>query len=307
MKLQRTVLFCWAVLAAALTMAQEHMPIWSDIDRHHAYDALLTPYVVDSSSVSVIVCPGGSYYWVDGNAENRQVARWLNRNGISAFVLDYRAAGVWSFVTHDRLLVRGQRHPDMICDLQRAIEMVRCQSDSLFGITTETLGVMGFSAGGHLVMMSGCYSTTDFMEREFGHEAQVSLKPDFIVSLYPVVTMYKPYVHKRSRRGLLDDWGCLSGRMRDSMSLERHVPADCPPVFLANAVDDPLVDYHNSVLLDEALTAQSVPHVYHQFQTGGHGFGASTVEGSDESKTWMATFLDWLMALYPQYSFPNVK
>ena len=307
MKRFLVLLLCWLSVSAVVpSSAQKRLRIWGGLERHDADEALLTSYLVDSSRVSVIVCPGGSYYWVDGNAENRQVARWLNRNGISAFVLDYRTAGVWSFVTHDRLIKRGQRHPDMICDLQRAICLVR-DSRTQFGIDTDVLGVMGFSAGGHLVMMSACYSETNFMEKEFGVETSQNLSPDFVVSLYPVVTMKPPYVHQRSRRGLLGDWHTASQRMRDSLSLEKHVPADCPPVFLANCVDDPLVDYHNSVLLDQALTQADVVHVYHQYLTGGHGFGASTVEGSRESQTWMATFMQWFNQRWPQYAVPNVK
>jgi acetyl esterase/lipase len=82
--------------------------------------------------------------------------------------------------------------------------------------------------------------------------------------------------------------------MRDSLSLEKHVPKDCPPVFLVNCVDDPVVKYYNSVLLDSALTANKVPHKYIQYKTGGHGFGASTVKGTAECRQWKDEFLRWL-------------
>lgn len=298
--LRRVVVAMVLLLAtSSILSGQKRIQIWGDVGKYDAREALLTAYVCAGSKLSVIVCPGGSYCWVDGNAENRQVAKWLNSIGISAFVLDYRVAGVYSYFTHDRLVFRGHRHPDMIADLQRAINIVRARSEADYGVVTEKLGVMGFSAGGHLVMMSACFSETDFGYEEFGVLATTSLRPDFVVSLYPVVTMHEPYVHKRSRRGLLGDNHTGSVPMRDSLSLEKHIPADCPPVFLANAEDDPLVDYHNSVLLDKALTEASVNHKYYLFHSGGHGFGASTVEGTDESQRWMKLFQDWIHDLYP--------
>ena len=82
--------------------------------------------------------------------------------------------------------------------------------------------------------------------------------------------------------------------MRDSLSLERHVPDDCPPIFLVNCVDDDVVDYHNSVMLDSALNAKNIEHKYVQYQTGGHGFGASETRGTEESRQWKNEFLEWL-------------
>ena len=82
--------------------------------------------------------------------------------------------------------------------------------------------------------------------------------------------------------------------MRDSLSLEKHVKADTPPVFLLNCVDDPVVDYRNSVLLDSALTAGNVPHLYTQYATGGHGFGADAAKQNEETKQWQSLFIKWL-------------
>jgi acetyl esterase/lipase len=84
------------------------------------------------------------------------------------------------------------------------------------------------------------------------------------------------------------------------LSLERHVPADCPPVFLLNCKDDPIVDYHNSELLDSALTARHAPHIYIQYKTGGHGFGASSKEGTAESRQWRQRFLVWLHGIFAE-------
>ena len=104
-------------------------------------------------------------------------------------------------------------------------------------------------------------------------------------------------VHKRSRRGLLGDSKTGNTDLKELLSLEKHVPADCPPVFLVNCTDDPIVDYRNSELLDSALTAKAVPHRYIQYKTGGHGFGASDTKGTPECRQWKQQFLKWLKTI----------
>lgn len=244
----------------------------------------LTPYISKNTSsalnVAIIVCPGGSYFWHDMEAEGHEVGKWLQSNGISAFVLNYRTAYVPAFVTHYRLIFRGNRYPDPQNDLLQAIKYIKLHAEE-YGIDTLKIGVMGFSAGGHLAM-----SSAELFEKED--------RPSFVVAVYPVVTMSASCVHKRSRRGLLGDSRTRNEALRDKLSLENHVPEDCPPVFLINCVDDPIVDYHNSVLLDSALTAKNVEHCYVQFKTGGHGFGASEKKGTDECRQWKSMFLEWL-------------
>ena len=106
------------------------------------------------------------------------------------------------------------------------------------------------------------------------------------------------YVHKRSRRGLLGEWGKYSGNKRDMMSIEENIPDDCPPVFLINCKDDPVVDWHNSLILDKALTDAGVRHKYILYETGKHGFGVSEVYGSVECRKWKDEFIIWLNELY---------
>ena len=124
-----------------------------------------------------------------------------------------------------------------------------------------------------------------------------SERPAFIAPIYPVVTMVDKCVHKRSRRALLGDNKKNNQQLRALLSLELHVSKDCPPVFLVNCIDDPIVKYHNSELLDSALTSLNIPHRYIQYKTGGHGFGATENKGTAESRQWKAEFLNWLKEL----------
>ena len=222
-------------------VAQESVSLWEGYDVNHGKQVTLTPYLAENneSGMAIIVCPGGSYCWLDIETEGDGVAQWLQSNGISAFVLRYRAVGFGAYFWHP------------------------------------------------------CFSDVDFL-KDNGIDTKVSLKPTFVAPIYPVVTMQEPYVHKRSRRALLSEQYHHNPTMKDSLSLERHIPADCPPVFLVNCVDDPIVEYHNSMLLDSALTANHVNHRYIQYQTGGHGFGASEEKGTEECRQWKNEFLNWI-------------
>lgn len=245
----------------------------------------MTPYLAEGKgNIGVVVCPGGSYFWHDMQTEGHEVGRWLQQNGISAFVLRYRTAYVPAFLFRFRYVFRGNRYPDPQDDLRQCLRYVRDHSGE-YGVDSEKLGAMGFSAGGHLVM-----SAAELFEK--------ADRPAFVVPVYPVVTMTHPSVHKRSRRALLGESRVRNRQLSDSLSLERHVPDDCPPVFLVNCKDDPVVDYRNSVLLDSALTAAHVPHRYIQYSTGGHGFGASDTKGTAECRQWKAEFLTWIKRLF---------
>ena len=285
-------------LLSAATEPRDTIRLWNSRQVKHAKEVSMLVYAPEKpSGISVIVCPGGSYHWLDKEVEGKQVGAWLSEQGITAFVLFYRTVGVPEFIWHTRVVFRGKRHPDMITDAQRALQWV-WEHAADYGIDHDKIGMMGFSAGGHLVMSAACYSSTCFLE-DVGIETGVPMRPAFVVPVYPVVTMQKPYVHKRSRRGLLGDNHQNDQVMMDSLSLEMHIPADCPPVFLVNCIDDPVVQYQNSVLLDSALTSRGVPHRYLQYEAGGHGFGVNESLGSPQSRGWKDEFLRWLKGLYP--------
>lgn len=244
----------------------------------------LVPYQPEGEpKAAVVVCPGGSYFWLDKTGEGELVGNWLASEGIVAYVLHYRTGGWFHFTFHTRALFGGNRHPAMIEDLQRAITLVRQQFDG-------PVGAMGFSAGGHLVMSAGEFFTTDFTGRADG----ANLRPDFVASVYPVVSMRDPCTHKRSRRGLLGEGRTGDRALRDSLSLELHVRPDTPPVFLLRCDDDPVVDPKNADLLDAALTEKGVPHRTVRYRSGGHGFGADKEKFTEETAGWQAAFLEWL-------------
>lgn len=267
------------VLCCSSTVASAQVNIWEGTDCHKR--VWLTSFLPDRrGGVGIIVCPGGSYFWHDMKAEGSDVARWLNENGIAAFVLRYRTAYVPAFITHHRLLFRGNRYPDPQDDLRQALRYVR-ERGGIFGVSPDSIGVMGFSAGGHLAMLAA--ELLPKYER-----------PAFVAAVYPVVTMSGKCCHGRSRRGLLGDSRTGNISLRELLSVERHVPKDCPPVFLVNCKDDPVVDPHNAVLLDSALTAEGVAHRYLQYTTGGHGFGASDTKGTAECRQWRQAFMEWL-------------
>ena len=284
--------------ASSASRPADTVALWEGVKMPHGKDVQLYAFRPEKpNGISVIVCPGGSYHWHDQEDEGFKVGEWLSANGITAFVLIYRAAGKVEVAMPLRLVFRGKRHPDMIMDAQRALQYVG-EHAARYGIDPDKIGMMGFSAGGHLVMSAACFSATDFLALA-GIETDVNLRPAFVAPVYPVVTMNPPYVHKRSRRGLLGNDRAGNQAMRDSLSLEKHIPDNCPPVFLVNCVDDPIVQYQNSILLDRALTEKGVPHRYIQYQKGGHGFGANDEKGSPESRAWKSEFLSWLDSLYP--------
>ena len=270
------------IMAVIVNSTAAQTNIWEGTDCRKKVE--MTAYLAEGEGdTAVIICPGGSYFWHDMKNEGQLVAEWLRENGISAFVLKYRTAGTPAFVLRYRHLFRGVRYPDAQNDLSQALMIVRSKSKEL-GIDPRKVGAMGFSAGGHLVMTGA-----ELLPR--------AERPSFVAAIYPVVTMTEECVHNRSRRALLGDNKKNNKALKQLLSLEQNVPDDCPPVFLVNCVDDPTVHYHNSELLDSALSHKNIPHTYIQYKTGGHGFGASDVKGTTESRQWKDEFIKWIKTL----------
>lgn len=272
-----TFLLCSFNLAAQTSEVR----IWKDVEGMKCQHSKLYVYPAPDSintHVCVIVCPGGSYNHLMGIAvEGFQTAGWLNSQGITAFVLRYRVGS------------KGYHHPAMIQDAQRALQYVRENADT-YNIDADKVGMMGFSAGGHLVAMAGAFHKINFLA-EICPKENISLKPAFVAPIYPVVSMQDSIAHKRSRRNLLTRR--FTKEQLDEFSMEMQIPKDMPPTFLVTAKDDPVVMYQNSVQLDKALTRQNIPHTFLLYETGGHGYGLNENIAVEAAK-WKYDFVTWL-------------
>ena len=186
---------------------------------------------------AVIVCPGGSYHHLGLKGEGNTTATWFAQNGVTAFVLKYRTA---ESLYH---------HPAMLQDIQRAIQLVR-ENAKEWDIDPSKVGIIGFSAGGHLVTMAGEFWQTHNEIAKLGLECEVSLRPDFVIPVYPVVTMQDDISHKWSRNSLLGRGAKNQTQERkDEFSMELNVPADMPPTYVVVCDDDPVVIPENSLRL----------------------------------------------------------
>lgn len=232
----------------------------------------LTPHLAPKpNGAAIVLIPGGSYGGIfEGQAD--PFARWLNEHGISVFVLRYRLGSA------------GYRYPAQLQDAVQAMRHVRSRA-AQWKISPDRIGVMGFSAGGHLV-------STLLTHPEDGEVAGagegVSARPDLAILCYPVISMItKP--HETSRRNLI---GASPGEelvRRTSSELQVH--AGLPPCFVWHTTEDKMVPVDHSLLFATALHAHGVPHELHLYQKGDHGTG---LMGTDHP--WMRDLLFWLAA-----------
>jgi len=228
------------------------------------------------TGAAVVVCPGGGYAVVAADHEGKQVAEWLNGLGVSAFVLQYR-------------LGPRYHHPAPLMDAQRALRMVRYHARD-WGVDPGRLGILGFSAGGHLASTAatlfdtGDPGATDPIDR-------MSARPDFAVLCYPVISLKDPVAHAGSRTHLLGE--TPDPKLVEELSTETRVTATTPPTFLFHTADDPAVPVENSILFFEALKHVGVPAELHVFAHGHHGVGLAPddpalSEWPELCERWMA-------------------
>ncbi|MDR0604969.1 MAG: alpha/beta hydrolase [Bacteroidales bacterium] len=272
--------FAFLFLVVILSAQNNSVYLWKDISPMKKEKSRLYTFIPADSlrnGVSVIICPGGSYAHLYGiKWEGFEVAQWLNANGITAFVLKYR-------VGKD-----GYHHPAMIEDIQRAIQWVRTYSAD-YNINPDCIGVMGFSAGGHLSLMAGAFYHENYLAKR-GIEAD-NLKPAFVVPVYPVVSMQDSLAHVRSRKNLLGN--NFGQKEKDKFSMELQIKKEMPPVFLVTTKDDPVVNYKNSLVLNDALEKEKIPCKFLLYETGGHGFGMNEQRGKNAAG-WKNYFIEWL-------------
>jgi acetyl esterase/lipase len=237
----------------------------------------LTPWLAKNpNGQAVVVCPGGGYGALAVEHEGKQIAQWLNSQGISAFVLKYR-------------LGPRYRHPVMLQDVQRAIRTVRSRAAE-WKVDAGRIGVWGFSAGGHLASTAA----THFDRGKVGDAdpvERVSSRPDFAILAYPVITLtQEEVVHKGSRRNLLGE--APDPQLAELLSNEKQVSAETPPTFLFHTNEDTGVPPENSVLFYLALRRAGVPAELHIYEKGPHGVGLGWSDLALSS--WPGRLADWL-------------
>jgi len=209
-----------------------------------------------ATDLAVVVCPGGGYGHLAIEHEGHDVAKWFNSFGVHAFILKYRYG-------------KENHHPIPMNDAKRAIALVRYHAKK-WNINPNKIGIMGFSAGGHLASTVGTHSDNGTAEADDPVD-RLSNKPDFMILVYPVISFTTKFAHTGSKRNLLGE--NPGSELIESLSNELQVNADTPPTFLIHASQDKAVPPQNSTLFYNALVQQGVPAELHIFEQGGHGFG----------------------------------
>lgn len=228
---------------------------------------------------AVVICPGGGYWGVAYDIEGTEIAKFLNTKGIAGFVLKYRMPGAGSVVV---------RNEAPLQDAKRAIRTVRANAGK-WNLSEGKIGVMGFSAGGHLASTLGTrYNSGDHFEKD--STDSFSARPDFMVLVYPVITMKEPYTHQGSRNNLLGE--DPDEEMIEYYSNETQITEDTPPTFLVHATDDDGVPVENSLMFFQALKENGVSAEMHIYPEGGHGFNLGIGRGHLEG--WTDRLYDWL-------------
>lgn len=297
----KAVFFLCSIFSAMISTAQQVIPLYENnkvknaigckrtevvskdpstgrIHIDHVVAPTLTVYQPASKNTArsaVIICPGGSYINLSMTHEGYEVAEQLNKYGITAFVLKYR-------LPNDSCM--RQRETGALQDLQQAIIVVRRRAEE-WGIDSSKVGVLGFSAGGHLVSTSLTHFNTCYPD----NPTNISVRPSFGVLIYPVISFDDDIAHKFSRENLLGK--SPAKKKMDFFSSEKQVTPQTPPCFIVHPQDDNTVPVKNSIRFYEALVNNNVKAQLLIYQNGGHGFG---LVNPSTKETWMANLIPWL-------------
>lgn len=265
---------------------EEWKPLWPNGapgatgTAEHDVPALLA-YPASQESANgcgVVVCPGGGYGGLAMGHEGYEIVEWLNKRGISAWILRYRLGS------------KGYHHPIQKNDVLRAIRTVR-HSAKDHGVDPNRIGVWGFSAGGHLASTAATHfdlgdaAATDPIDK-------VSSRPDFAVLCYPVITMDEAFTHKGSRRNLLGPDRYDNADLVELLSNEKRVTKDTPSTFIFHTTEDQAVPVENAIAFYSALRKHKVNCELHVYQKGRHGVGLASKD--PVLKTWPGRLEDWL-------------
>lgn len=258
-----------SILGAVLMMAGQvapppATPLWpagaanvQGTDDKDVPSILLYPAAADrANGAAVVICPGGGYGNLAMDHEGHQAARWLNELGVTAAVLKYRLGPKY-------------RHPTQLGDAQRAIRTLRARAGE-WKIDPVKIGVLGFSAGGHLATTAATHFD-DGKKDAADPIDRVSSRPDFLVAVYPVVTLSGPNAHGGSRNNLLGK--DADAKLIEDLSNQTRVTPRTPPTFLAHTTDDTAVPPENSIMFYLACRSNKVPAELHVYEKGRHGLG----------------------------------
>ena len=245
--------------------------------------AIFLPSKKNSTGEAVVICPGGGYGILAYDWEGSDIARWLNSEGIAAFVLKYRLPGSKSNIVP---------HKSPLMDAQRAMRMVRSNAEK-WNVDPGKIGIMGFSAGGHLASTLSTHfdvgdpSSDDPVEHE-------SCRPDFSVLIYPVISFTGEFSHSGSRKALLGE--DADPELVSHYSNELQVTEETPPAILIHSDDDTVVPVENSIVYYKALRANKLTSELHIYPYGGHGF--SLAIGQGHLSTWPDRVIEWIKYIH---------
>ena len=228
-----------------------------------------------ANGTAVVICPGGGYGHLSLNKEGFKVAQWFNSLGITAFVLKYRLPS--DLIMEDKTIGPLQ-------DAQEAIRFLRRNAEK-WNLNIDKIGIMGFSAGGHLAATL----STHYNDDVYTVNDEISAKPNFSILIYPVISMNLEITHKGSRKNLLGE--TPNGTLIEKYSNELQVNSETPKAFLIHATDDTAVPVENSIKYYLALKNNEISAELHLFEKGGHGFGLG-IKGTSEY--WPKLLQNWL-------------
>lgn len=237
-----------------------------------------------ASGTAMVICSGGSYGAIADNWEGIPAAKAFSAAGITCFLLHYR-------LPKADMMVHKEIGP--VQDVQRAMQYIRTHAVA-YGVDTSKVGLMGFSAGGHLVSTAG----THFQHAYIDNPDKVNLRPDFMVLVYPVISFTDSLTHSESRNNLVGP--DITQEKINEFSNERQVTHTNPPVFITHAIDDDVVPVANSLYFTAALQQQQVPVNLFLYNKGGHGFG---IENKTAVVQWTAPCIQWIRDGFSRLSF----
>ena len=238
--------------------------------------SVFLPAAEKATGIAVLICPGGGYGGLAFSHEGFAIARWLNVNGIAGIVLKYRLPSD---------LIMKDKSIGPLQDAQEALRTIRRNAPA-WKINQNKVGVIGFSAGGHLASTL----STHYTSKVYAIKDTTSARPDFSILIYPVISFDASITHSGSRKNLIGD-----NPSEDAIKLysnELQITENTPPAFLVHSADDKVVPAKNSIIYFEGLQKNNISAELHIFQKGGHGYGLAVNRGTESE--WPGLALNWL-------------